>query len=120
MGGRKEDLDKDKELAMAFVSLGVWGLSDIKAIKNGIGLKRADILFLAKLPKPRLMEMQDLIMGHGWTPQQALKFLDTMPDKFTTVEDLSYYALATKGKFFTADIDGGTVTYKVNRAAIRR
>lgn len=119
-GWSKEDLEKDKELAMAFVALSVWGNSDVKSIKDGaLTLNRTDIIFMAKLPKPRLMEIQDLVMGNRWTPQNAVKFLNTMPDKYTTVEDLQNYALATKGKFVTVDIEGFTITCKANRAARR-
>lgn len=111
----------DTELAMAFVSVaGVWGSKDVDAIRNGtIGLKRADVLFLAKLPKPKLLEIQDLVMGKRWSPKEALEFVNSMPDENTTVEELQNYCLATKGKFFTMEIGGFTITCKNNRAAKR-
>jgi hypothetical protein len=117
-----EDIKKnDPTLAMAFVSVaGVWGSKDVDAIRNGtIGLNRADVLFLSKLPKPKLVEIQDLVMGNRWSPADAVKFVNTMPDENTTVEELQNYCLATKGKFFTMDLGGFTITCKNNRAAKR-
>lgn len=120
-GWTKEDLAKDTELAMAFASLSILGDSDVKAIRNGtIGLKRADILFWAKLPKPKVLEIVDLVMGNRWTPAEAVKFVNSMPDENSTVEELQNYCLATKGKFYTATINGFTITVKANRAALRK
>lgn len=112
---------EDTELAMAFVSVaGVWGSKDVDAIRNGtIGLNRADVLFLSKLHKPKLLELQDLVMGNRWKPKEALDFVNSMPDENTTVEELQNYCLATKGKFFTMEIGGFTITCKNNRAAKR-
>lgn len=121
-GWTKDDLAKDQELAIAFGQLrGLYGDSDAKAIQNGtIGYRRADVIQLSKLPKPKLMEIQDLVFANRWTPKECLEFLGKMPDKYSTVEELQNYALATKGKFFTADIEGFTITCKANRAALRR
>lgn len=127
--GRKEEqtswtpdeVKGDNELAMAFVSVtGVWGSKDVDAIRNGtIGLSRADVLFLAKLHKPKLVEIQDLVMGNRWKPKDAIEFVNSMPDENTTVEELQNYCLATKGKFFTMEIGGFTITCKNNRASKR-
>lgn len=120
-GWSKDDLKNDSELAMAFASLAILGNEDIKAIQNGtIGLKRADVIFWAKLPRQKALEIQDLVMGNRWSPAEAIKFVGTMPDDNTSVEDLKNYCLSTKGKFYTATIDGFTITVKANRAALRR
>lgn len=120
-GWSKEELKNDTELAMAFASLAILGADDIKAIQNGtIGLKRADIIFWAKLPRQKVLEIQDLVMGNRWSPADAIKFVGSMPDDNTSVEDLKNYCLSTKGKYYTATIDGFTITVKANRAALRR
>jgi hypothetical protein len=112
---------EDNELSMAFVSVaGVWGSKDVDAIRNGtIGLNRAEVLYLTKLHKPKLQEIQDLVMGKRWKPKDAVEFVNTMPDENTTVEELQNYCLATKGKFFTMEIGGFTITCKNNRASKR-
>jgi hypothetical protein len=121
-GWTKEDLEKDEALAAALKTLGsVWGLADLKAVQNGtIGLSRADILLLAKQSRPELLEVQDLIMGNRWSAAQALKFITTMPDENSTLEEMQNYCLSTKGKFFEATINGFTHTVKANKAALRR
>jgi hypothetical protein len=121
-GWTKEDLEKDEPLAAALKTLGsVWGLADVKAVQNGtIGLSRGDILLLAKQSRPELLEVQDLIMGNRWSAAQALKFITTMPDENSTLEEMQNYCLSTKGKFFEATINGFTHTVKANKAALRR
>jgi hypothetical protein len=121
-GWTKEDLEKDEALAAALKTLAaVWGQADVKAVQNGtIGLSRADILLLAKQSRPELLEVQDLIMGNRWSAAQALKFITTMPDENSTLEEMQNYCLSTKGKFFEATINGFTHTVKANKAALRR
>jgi hypothetical protein len=121
-GWTKEDLEKDEPLSNALKILaGAWGSVDVKAVQNGtIGLSRGDILLLAKQSRPELLEVQDLIMGNRWSAAQALKFITTMPDENSTLEEMQNYCLSTKGKFFEATINGFTHTVKANKAALRR
>lgn len=118
----QEDLKADGELMNAFVSISaIFGNEDTKAIRTGqVGLKRADVLQLAKLPSEKMRECQDLIMANHWTPAKALKFLSKMPDDYTTIAELKNYCLATKGNFFTGEFGGFTVTCKATRAASRK
>lgn len=120
-GWSHEQLKKDEELMDAFTAVSaVYGNDDTRGIRTGgVGLKRADVIQLAKLPKERMMEIRDLIFENHWTPKDCLKFLGQMADKDSTVEDLMNYALATKGHFFEAAINGYTLTCKLNRAAKR-
>jgi hypothetical protein len=120
-GWTKEELQKDSQLAMALVSIaGVWGSKDVDAIRNGtVPLKRADVLVLAALHKPKLVEIQDLVMGERWTPERALKFVNSMPDENTTLEEMRWFCLATKGKYYEATVDGFAYTVKATRAARR-
>jgi hypothetical protein len=121
-GWTAEELAKDNELKLAFQFIAsAFGEAVAQAIQNGtIGLKRGDIIFWAKLPTPKALEIQDLVMGNRWTPADAIKFAGTMPDDNTTVEDLKNYCLATKDKFYTATIGGFTITVKGSRAALRK
>lgn len=113
-GWTTEDLKKDIELRDAFGSiLSAYGESDTTAIRNGIiGLSRADVITLSRQPKDKLMEMQDLIMGHRWKPEQCLKFLAKRPDRHTTLEGLIFYCLGTKEKMIRVVLPGFEVTCK--------
>jgi hypothetical protein len=119
-GWSKEDLAKDEELKDAFTAIeAIYGKDDAKAIQSGIvQLKRADILYLAKLPKEKMKEIQDLIFANRWTPQHAVKFLSKMPTEKDPIEHLINLCLGTKGKFWQGDFGGGafTVTCKANWA----
>jgi hypothetical protein len=82
-----------------------------------MGLKRTDVLFLAKLPKEKMLEIYDLIFGSHWMPKMAVDFINDMPDEHSTVRDLISWCLGTKDKFYTAEVLSGafTVTCKGNR-----
>lgn len=120
-GWTDADLKKDQELAIAIGQLrGLYGDSDAKLIQNGtIGLKRADVVYLSKLPKPKLMEIQDLVMANHWTPKEALAFVGRMPNEFSTVEELQNWCLAEKSKFLQVSINHFTITVKLNTAPKR-
>jgi hypothetical protein len=120
-GWTDDDLKKDKELALAIEQMrGHWGADDAKLIQNGtIGYKRADVLALASQPKPKLEQIRDLVMANHWTPKQCLEFVGRMPNEFSTVEDLTHWCLAEKGKFLQVDINHFTITVKLNRAVNR-
>jgi hypothetical protein len=121
VGWNDDDLKKDQELAIAIGQLrGLWGPDDAKLIQNGtIGYKRADVLALAALAKPKLEQIRDLVMANHWTPKQCLEFVGRMPNEFSTVEELQNWCLAEKGKFLTVNINGFTITVKLNRAVKR-
>jgi hypothetical protein len=116
-----EDLKKDEELLAAFKAIdAVYGHDDTKAIRNGtMGFRKIDVLLLAKVPEKKMREMQDLIMANHWTPKECIDFLGSMPTEESTVENLQNWCLSTKGKFYTADIGGFTITCKANRAITR-
>jgi hypothetical protein len=120
-GWTPEDLGKDEELMDAFTAVAaVYGNDDTKAIRLGtIGLKRGDVLTLAKLSREKMLEIQDLIMANHWTPEKAIKFLNDTPDDGSTIHDLQNWALGTNGKFFTCKVGGFTVTCKSDSAAPR-
>jgi hypothetical protein len=114
-----EDLKKDKELMDCFTAIAaVYGNSSTKAIREGlIGLKRADVTYLAKLPKAKMLEIQGLVMGgNRWKPQKAVAFLDKMADENSKIVDVINWTIAANG-IFTATFRNGafTVTCKANR-----
>jgi ParB-like nuclease domain len=120
-GWSKEELAKDQELADHFLMIeAVYGANDTKAIRAGaVPMKRADVLTLGKLPKDRMLAIQDLIFTTHWTPKKCIEFLNSDPDDDSTVQDLKYLCLTTKGKYWSNDFSGYTVTVKYNRAAKR-
>lgn len=120
-GWTDDDLKKDQELMIAIGQMrGLWGAEDAKLIQDGtIGYKRADVLALASLAKPKLEQIRDLVMANHWTPKQCLEFVGRMPNEFSTVEDLTHWCLAEKGKFLTVNINGFTITVKLTRAVNR-
>jgi hypothetical protein len=120
-GWTDDDLRKDQELMIAVGQMrGLWGNEDAKLIQNGtIGYKRADVLALASLAKPKLEAIRDLVMANHWTPKQCLEFVGRMPTEFSTVEELQNWCLAEKGKFLTVNINGFTITVKLNKAVKR-
>jgi hypothetical protein len=120
-GWTADDLKKDQELADSFLLIeAVYGPEDTNHIRNGtIPLKRADVLTLAKLPKERMQAIQDLFFETHWTPKQCIEFLNTDPDDNSTVEDLKHHCLTTKGKYWSGEFDGFTVSIKHNKAAKR-
>jgi hypothetical protein len=120
-GWTKEELAKDQELADHFLMIeAVYGANDTKAIRAGaVPMKRADVLTLGKLPKDRMLAIQDLIFTTHWTPKKCIEFLNSDPDDDSTVQDLKYLCLTTKGKYWSNDFGGYTVTVKYNSAAKR-
>jgi hypothetical protein len=120
-GWTKEELEKDTELADHFVMIeAVYGKEDTKAIRDGtVPMKRADVLFLGKMPKENMQKIQDLIFTTSWTPKQCVEFINTEPDDNSTVEDLKFLCLATRGKYWTGEFEGYTVTVKYNRGSKR-
>lgn len=113
---------KNKELLDAFkVIRDVYGPDDTKGIRTGIiGLKKKDVLYLAKLQREKMKDVHDLIMANHWTPEKAVRFLSKEPDEQTTVADLKGYCLGTKGKYYTHDFHGFWLTIKLNTAASRK
>src|SRR6266404_4967179 len=89
-GWTKEELAKDSELSDHFLMIeSIYGKEDTKAIRNGtVPMKRADVLFLARLPKENMLKIQDLIFTTKWSPKECIKFINTDPDLGSTVEDL--------------------------------
>jgi hypothetical protein len=120
-GWTKEELAKDQELADCLLMIeSIYGAEDTKAIRNGtIPLKRADVLFLGKMPKENMQKIQDLIFTTGWSPKKCVEFINTEPDDDSTVWDLKHLCLTTKGKYWTGDFEGYSITVKYNRAAKR-
>lgn len=120
-GWTDAQLKQDQELMIAIGQIrGFYGPDDAKLIQNGtIGLKRADVISLSKLPKPKLMEIQDLVMANHWTPKEALAFIGRMPNEFSTVEELQNWCLAEKSKFLEVRINHFTITVKLNTAPKR-
>jgi hypothetical protein len=120
-GWTDDDLKKDQSLAIAIGQMrGLWGNEDAKLIQNGtIGYRRADVIELSKLAKPKLEQIRDLVMANHWTPKQALEFVGRMPNEFSTVEDLTHWCLAEKGKFLQVEINHFTITVKLDRAVKR-
>ena len=115
-GWAHEELKTDEELMESFKAIAaVYGNEDAKAIRTGlVQLKRADVIFLAKLPKEKMLEMHDLIIANHWTPKEAFRFLSKMPDDDTTIGEMKNYCIATKDKVYTGDFCGFTVICKAN------
>ncbi|HEV2046911.1 MAG TPA: hypothetical protein VGQ95_09970 [Chthoniobacterales bacterium] len=120
-GWSKEDLAKDGELSDHFLMIeSVYGADDTKAIKNGsVPMQRADVLFLSRLPKENMLKIQDLIFTTRWSPKECIKFINDEPDDRSTVEELKFRCLTTKGKYWTNDFDGFAFTVKLTKAAKR-
>lgn len=120
-GWTDDDLKKDNDLGDAFAAIEqIYGKDDTAAIQNGtIAMKKADVLFLAKLPKEKMREIQDIMFETKWTPKRCNDFLNMMPDENSTVEDLTYLCLGTKGKFWEGNFGGFKITCKLERAATR-
>jgi hypothetical protein len=120
-GWTAEELKKDQELADHLDMIeSVYGTQDTKAIRTGtIAMKRADVLFLAKIPKENMLKIQDLIFTTGWTPKKCIEFLNNEPDDDSKVLELKYLCLATKGKYWTHVFEGFTFTVKANQAIAR-
>jgi hypothetical protein len=121
-GWTTEELKKDEELLNSLKAIdAVYGHDDTKAIRTGtIALKKADVLFLSRLPKEKMLEIQDLVMGSHWSPEKAIKFVNDKPDEGSTVEDLQHWCLATKVKFFSATVGAFAVTCKLIGATPRK
>lgn len=120
-GWTAEEVKKDTTLLDDFTAIAaVYGNEDTKAIRTGsVGLLRADVATLAKLPKDKMLEIRDLIFENHWKPKDCLKFLGEMLDTGSTVLDIMNFTLATKGKFYEADINGYHISCKLTRAAKR-
>jgi hypothetical protein len=120
-GWTEEELKDDTALSAALDLIqNAYGEEETDLIKKGIiQLARADLLFLGKQTPAVLNDIHELVVGKRWTPQDAVKFLGTTPDKDTTVEDLQNYALATKAKYFKAVISRFEVTCRWLRPASR-
>lgn len=120
-GWSQEEVKKDVTLMDDFTAIAtVYGNEDTKAIRTGsVGLKRKEVAELAKLPKEKMLEIRDLIFENHWTPKDCLKFLGEMLDTGSTVLDIMNFTLATKGKYYEADINGYHISCKLTRAAKR-
>jgi hypothetical protein len=120
-GWTKEELAKDQELSDNILMIeSVYGAADAKAIQHGTRpMSRADVLVLGKLPKERMLAIQDLIFTTGWSPEKCVKFINSEPDDDSSVADLKRFCLTTKGKYWTNDFDGFAITVKLTKAAKR-
>lgn len=124
-GWTHEDLKKDEELLKSFTSIAaVFGNEDAKAIREGVlNLEREDVLYLAGLPKEKMLSIKEYVMGGGWKPKQAVRFVDRVLDNDTRVAELINRCLGSKPtlidgklyKFFTVDIGGFIVTCRAKR-----
>jgi hypothetical protein len=116
------ELKKDTDLFNAFKSIAlVYGNDDTKAIRTGIvQIKRADVIFLAKLSREKMREIRDLIFANRWTPKEAVRFVNAEPDDDYTVGSLKNLCLSTEGKFWSHEFHGFTITVKLNRAIARQ
>lgn len=124
-GWTHEELKEDQELMDSFMAIAAgYGNDNAKAIRSGlIGLERADVLFLAKMPKEKMLEIQEYVMGHHWKPEHASKFVDRVIDNDTRIAELINRCLGTKPtlidgklyKFFTVNIGGFIVTCRAKR-----
>jgi hypothetical protein len=110
-GWTHEELKTDEKLMDSFTAIAaVYGNEDAKAIRTGVvQLKRADVLFLAALPREKMMEIQDLVMANRWKPKHSLEFMSRMVTDRTRVAELINRCIGSKGKF-TADIGGFRIT----------
>ncbi len=124
-GWTHEELKNDKELLDSLTAIAaVYGNTDAKAIREGIiGLERDDVLFLAKLPKEKMLEIQEFVTGSHWKPKQASRFVNRVLDDDTRISELIHRCLGSKPtlidgklyKFFTVDLGGFTITCKAKR-----
>ena len=117
------DLKNNDEMLDAFTSISaVYGNDDARVIRTGgTGFKKADVLFLARLSKPQILSIQDLVMGANWKPKKAFEFMNRMATPDNKIKDLFVWATGTKGAFWTGEFENGlwTVTCKANRAIPR-
>lgn len=114
-------LEADEELANHMLLLEeVYGKADTEAIKHGtLPLTRGDVIYLARLPKERALQIKDLLFETHWSPLDCIKFINTEPDDNSTVEDLKHLCLATKGKYWTGDFAGFLVSINLNKGPTR-
>jgi hypothetical protein len=115
-GWTTEELKEDTELFEAFKSIAsVYGNEDAKAIRTGVvQMKRADVLFLAKLPKETMLEIHELILVYRWTPKHAIKCVNETLENTDPIEHLIHRCLRTKSKFWKGDVGAFTITCKWN------
>jgi hypothetical protein len=124
-GWTEDELAEDLELVTSIdVIESVYGSADADAIRKGtLKLKRADVIFLARLPKERMEAIQDLLFETRWTPEQCIKFINTDVDADSSsfYDDIKYQCLTQRAKFWSQTFDDGafTVSIKLNRAAKR-
>lgn len=113
----------DNEMGDLFTAIEVgFGKEDTKAIRTGIvGLNKVDVVFLAKLPMDKMLQIQDLVMAERMKPKHAFEFMNKMADDYSEVRELIQWCVGTKGKFWEANFRDGafTVTVKANRAIKR-
>lgn len=116
-GWDADALSKDQDLSDHFEMIEVvYGKEDTKAIQDGtVPMKRADVFYLGRLPKERMLAIQDLLFTTRWTPLQCIEFLNTDLDDNSTIEDLKNMCLTTKGKFWSSTFGGFTVSIKSNK-----
>ena len=101
-GWTRAEVDKDEELAEAFVKIEkVYGKADTDLILHGgvPGINRPQVLLLSQLTPGKMREMQTLIISNRWLPKAALRFLNETIDGDTTLEDMTLRCLAQKGYF---------------------
>jgi hypothetical protein len=100
-GWTHEELKEDEELLGSFTAIAaVYGNEDAKAIRRGtIELERADVLYLAKLPKAQMLEIKELILANRWKPKEAVDFLRTEPIESDRIKDLIHHCLSAKGEY---------------------
>jgi hypothetical protein len=119
-----QDVEQDQQMLGAFTAIAaVFGSEDTQAIRTGtVGLHKAEILFLAKLPADKMLEIQDLVMAERMKPKHAFEFMNKMADEYSEVRELIQWCVGTKGKYWEGQFRDGafTVTVKANRAIPRK
>lgn len=113
----------DNEMGDLFTAIEVvFGKDDTKAILTGIiGLNKADVAFLAKLPKDKMLQIQDLVMAERMKPKHAFEFMNKMADDYSEVRELIQWCVGTKPKYWEGNFRDGafTITVRANRAIKR-
>lgn len=107
-GWSEDDLDKDNALSDALDGIEkVYGKGQRRAIQEGaIELSRKEVIQLAKLPDPKMREVQYLIIENRWSLQRSLDFVSRSCDEKSTAQELAWLAMTNKSQRLDATING--------------
>lgn len=110
-----DEIRKDGEFYNALVAISAcYGKEETSKIRDGtMGFTKKEILGLAAMGS-EMHRIRELMMSTKWKPKKCVEFLDGMANRFSTVEDIMHWTLATKSKTFEADIDRFHLTLKLN------